>query len=204
MLPLLVVEYEARVRSGAEIECTAREFGVAARDRAGRMGSGRHAGCVVSPGLAHVVKCFGVHVLMPRRELREVGLGFARIRCQSFKRAIEHRVAITLCRVESGKIEVPARVVRHGGRVIERIGRGQTRRPGRAIIRSAQAPILLEPADMTDFPARRIGDADARPEFPRAAQVVGHGAQPRASGSQFRARGSGFHGAPQSPGEAGA
>ena len=67
----------------------------------------------------------------------------------------------------------------------ERRRLSQNRSAGRAGTRVAQAPILLEPAHMTDFPSRRIDNAAARPELPGSAKIVGNGAQPGSSGPQF-------------------
>ena len=77
-------------------------------------------------------------------------------------------------RREVGKRQIPARVVRHGGGVVEGVRARQDRLGERSAFAPAQAPALLEPGDVPDLPLRRIDDVELRPEQSLALEVARH------------------------------
>ena len=120
----------------------------------------------------------GVHALVPGRQPREI-----RIRA-AIQHALKHPLAIGDGFLEARQRQAPARVVRHGSRVVERVGVRQNRRRPPL----PQTPELLKPAHVAELPARRVDDREQRAEFPFAVQVVGHGARVRSGLLQFAAQ----------------
>ena len=95
-----------------------------------------------------------MHVLVSQRERVEVaGLGG--------ERAIEHRLEVAQHLWPLQQRQVPARVVRHPRRVVERVPLWQERR-GRE--RAALGPVLLEPGQVAHLPEDGIDDGEARPQ----------------------------------------
>src|SRR6266540_7383785 len=118
MAPLFVIERELRVAGGAEAKCAAGELDVARR--AGWLGSGSTARRRrIAERLARVVKRFRVHLLVPRGEAREVGVSLATCG-EALKQTGQNFLAIGQRVGERRQGKLPARVVRHGGRVVQR------------------------------------------------------------------------------------
>src|SRR5205085_1869024 len=84
-------------------------------------------------------------------------VGLAR---EAIERLFQHGAQIRARRGKARERQVPARVVRHGGGVVERVGVREDRRRERALL-PAQAPVLLEPADVADLPERQGEACDA-------------------------------------------
>ena len=167
--PLLVVEDEALlVAPGAEAERAAGELQEFRSRVAMNCDPGSEFGLGVAVGLVGVVQRLGVHVLVQRGEAHEVGerlvVGLAR---QAVQRFLQHGTEVAACGRQARQRQIPARVVRDGRGVIERIGIRQDRGREFPAIAPAQAPMLLEPADVTDLPERWIDDRE-----PRTAQLL--------------------------------
>src|SRR5205823_3131614 len=148
----------------AEAEYAAGQLGVAALGYAPRTGR-QPARRRIAERLPRVVEGFGVHLLVARRQANEIRVGPV----YTVDDAIEHRLAIRNRVLERGQRQSPALVVRHGRRVVERVGVGQNRA---RLGLTPEAPIFLEPTDMAHFPARRIDDRKLRPELALARKVV--------------------------------
>ena len=99
-----------------------------------------------------------MHVLVEEGELVEVG---AIVEPQRRDRSLEDRGQVLERGFAIEKGQVPARVVRHLGRVVERVGIGHQRG---APARGTQRPEFLEPGDVAHFPERRIDDVEPGPE----------------------------------------
>jgi hypothetical protein len=130
-----------------------------------------------------------MHFLVPQGELGEVEIGAAAFELVRYP--VQNRFPIGQCLPKRRQRQAPARVVRHGGRVVERVGVGQNRRPGFAAL--PQAPELLEPAHMTHLPARRIDDRQQRAELALAGEVVDHAPRALARFAQLPDQVGGFH-----------
>jgi len=130
-----------------------------------------------------VVQRLGVHVLVQRREAHEVAQLFVvGLAGEALERELEDIGEIGARRGERGKRKLPASVVRHVGRVVERVGVRQ-QCLGQAPF--AQAPVLLEPADMPDLPQRRVDDGEPRAEETLAVEPGRHVGEVIASGDEI-------------------
>ena len=86
----------------------------------------------------------------------------------ALEHALEHRLQIRPRFPDRRQRQSPARRVRHRGGIVEAVCAGKDRVAERAVGPQAEAPALLEPADVADFPERRVDDRQARPEQPLA------------------------------------
>jgi len=116
-----------------------------------------------------------VHVLVQRGEAHEIAqalvLGLAG---QLFQRSLQYTRQIGARFGQVGERQVPARVMRDVGRVVQRISPGQDGRCQRAAFLIAKAPVLLEPADVADLPERRVDYRELRAEQALAVQSGGN------------------------------
>jgi len=186
--PFLVVEGEALARPGAAREAPAGKFLVVRAVHARRPLS-RRVG--VAERLARVMERLGMHVLVIQAQLRVVAQrGVLRLVRQALAHPLEHVGQVAAGRLASGQRQAPARVVRHCGRIVERVRAVENRVDRRAALGHAQAPALLEPADVPDLPQRRIDDGEHRSEQPLAFEVLRHAQRARARLEQLAFEGS--------------
>src|SRR5262245_4915605 len=167
MAPLLVVEDEAVAGAGAEPEHPTREFAISRFGN--RLWPFLRFGRAISERLARVVEGFRMHVLVAHRELHEIRISLASR--DPVDQSVGDFLAVGERVAERRQRQLPARVVGHGGGVVEAVGVRQNRRS--LLARAPEAPPLLEPGDMTYLPARRIDDREPRPELALAGEVVG-------------------------------
>ena len=107
----------------------------------------------------------GVHVFVEGAKAHEVAqalvLRFAR---EARQRPFEDLSQVSTRCGQVGQRQIPARVVRHVRGVVQRVSTRENRRRQRLALLVAKAPMFLEPADMADFPERRVDDSQLRPE----------------------------------------
>ena len=112
-----------------------------------------------------VVQRLGMHVFVQGGELDEVAQALVvRLAREALEGFFQHVAEVDEGRGQARQRQAPARIVRHGRRVVERIRVIQDRGTERFAFLVAQAPVFLEPADVADFPERRIDDRELRPE----------------------------------------
>ena len=165
--PLLVVEHEGLAGLRAEQERAAGNGDVsgqvaAARDRRRGVGEPRRG---VPERLARERHRLEVHVLVEDAQRDEVRIRVA---------ALDERpdAGFDVPQVCGGLREVrerqlPARVVRDGGGVVEGVAVGTERRPPGRV---AQHPALLEPGDVAELPEGRVHDGEPRSQELRVGQ----------------------------------
>ena len=105
-----------------------------------------------------------MHVLVKDGQEREIDFIGTRPLCQSLQHLLlnQSHVAKRLFACRQG--QVPARVVSHGGGVVQPVRIGLQ---GVALVGVAQHPLLLEPAQVADLPKQRVYGRQRR-----AAQLV--------------------------------
>jgi hypothetical protein len=111
--------------------------------------------------LARVAESFVVHILVKQRERKEIlglrGNSFGSLALIRYSIQNLPHVSKRLC--ARRQRQIPARIMRDPGRVVERVTVWQYRR---AAIQVSQHPILLKPGDVADFPQQRINYAEPR------------------------------------------
>ena len=172
--PFFIVEHEAGVGHSPQHELAAGNLHVS-RPRTGiRCNAGLPApvGRRISQRLAGVGKSFAVHFLVERRQLREIPQKPGRaLPVDALQHSIQDPLQISQGSIDIRQRQVPARRVRHRGRIVEIVCIGEHRRFKFAIFPIAQAPVFLKPAEVADFPQRRIDNAEPGPQQPFAVQI---------------------------------
>src|SRR5262249_10971177 len=111
----------------------------------------------ITERLPRVAECFIVHVLMKQRERKKV----FRLNIDFFLmfivicNAIQHFLHVSKRLRARKERQIPARIVRNLGRIVERVTVRQNRRTA---IQMSQHPVLLKPGHMSNFPEYRIND----------------------------------------------
>ena len=172
--PFFVVEREPFAALRAQPEEPSRVFVITAVQDGRSLIRSR-----ITQGLPGVMKGLGMHQLVAQRQLDEIDINGREVAHNAFKDRIAVRERVREGRQGQG----PTCRMRHGGGVVQGIGVGQNRRA--RLRAAAQAPELLEPADMTKFPARRVDDRELRAELALTRQVVGDAPRMLAGGAQL-------------------
>ncbi len=169
--PFFIVEDEALVRPAAEFD-----FAGGKSQPLGRVwqivshrGAGRRR---VAQGLKRHPPGLDVHQFVIQAEFGEVGRRLVECVAQAGSHGLRHLAGVI---VHCGGIrqgQVPAAVVRHGRRIIERVGPGQQAGGTAAVRPRPQAPAFLKPDDMPDFPQRRIQMVRARSQPAALRQAI--------------------------------
>jgi len=140
------------------------------------------------------MKRLGVHVFVKNRELGEI-VQFAvfRLAFQAPQHALQYFGLVGTGCFQIGEGQAPARIVRHFRRVVQSVAAAHDGFHSRVLPPAPQAPVLLEPGDVSQLPQRRIDDCKLGPEQPLAVEIVGDARKMPAARTQLAGEGIGVH-----------
>ena len=170
--PLFVVEMKPGISRRTEEKLSPGQLDVSVQGAVPRIVSAQRVR--VAERLPCIVKRFRVHVLMEERQLHEVEKPLVvRFPLEPRQHAIEN----TILKLERGRKvrqrQIPARVVRDLRGIVERIGALEDALRERFVGAQSEAPVLLEPGDVSQLPQHGIDDRELWAEQLRTLEVAG-------------------------------